>query len=62
MQTEEGEIHSHIMQLEEKNELLSAQEAAIKAEIARAKREEEERKREKRQLKQRLKQQLQSKS
>lgn len=44
LQTEEGEIHSHIMQLEEKNELLSAQEAAIKAEIARAKREEEERK------------------
>ncbi|KZE67803.1 hypothetical protein AWM68_18730 [Fictibacillus phosphorivorans] len=44
LQTEEGEIHSHIVQLEEKNELLSAQEAAIKAEIARAKREEEERK------------------
>ncbi len=44
LQTEEGEIHSHIMQLDEKNELLSAQEAAIKAEIARAKREEEERK------------------
>lgn len=44
LQTEEGEIHSHLMQLDEQNELLAAQEEAIKAEIARAKREEEERK------------------
>lgn len=44
LEAEEEEIHDHIMQLDEKNELLSAQEAAIKAEIARAKKEEEERK------------------
>lgn len=44
LEKEEEHLHDHIMQLDEKNELLSAQEAAIKAEIARAKKEEEERK------------------
>jgi peptidoglycan hydrolase CwlO-like protein len=44
LQVEENHIHDDMMELQEKNELLSAQEAAIKAEIARAKREEEERK------------------
>jgi peptidoglycan hydrolase CwlO-like protein len=44
LEKEEEHLHDHIMHLDEKNELLSAQEAAIKAEIARAKKEEEERK------------------
>ncbi|MBY6036781.1 peptidoglycan DD-metalloendopeptidase family protein [Fictibacillus nanhaiensis] len=44
LQEEENHIHEDMMELKEKNELLAAQEAAIKAEIARAKREEEERK------------------
>lgn len=44
LETEEDHLHDHIMQLDETNELLSAQEAAIKAEIERAKREEAERK------------------
>lgn len=44
LQVEENHIHEDMMELKEKNELLSAQEAAIKAEIARAKKEEEERK------------------
>jgi peptidoglycan hydrolase CwlO-like protein len=44
LEKEEEHLHDHIMKLDEKNDLLSAQEAAIKAEIARAKKEEEERK------------------
>lgn len=44
LKVEENHIHEDMMDLKEKNELLAAQEAAIKAEIARAKREEEERK------------------
>ncbi|MCM3718209.1 murein hydrolase activator EnvC family protein [Fictibacillus phosphorivorans] len=44
LEKEEEHLHEHIMALDEKNDLLSAQEAAIKAEIARAKKEEEERK------------------
>lgn len=44
LKAEENHIHEDMMELKEKNELLNAQEAAIKAEIARAKKEEEERK------------------
>lgn len=44
LKEEENHIHEDMMNLQEQNELLAAQEATIKAEIARAKREEEERK------------------
>jgi peptidoglycan hydrolase CwlO-like protein len=44
LKEEESHIENDMMNLQEQNELLAAQEATIKAEIARAKREEEERK------------------